>query len=79
LYKLPPQLTIRSFSDHGLINYKDDNAFLKHLLSPLEQKTKDFCSGIFCRRRRVSSKDEETLKTPIPECRLYWSILFGVV
>jgi hypothetical protein len=27
----------------------------------------------------VRQRNEGTLKTPIPKCRLYWSFLFGVV
>jgi hypothetical protein len=34
--------------EHGPINYTDDNAFLKHLLVPLERKTEDIVSGIVC-------------------------------
>jgi hypothetical protein len=32
---------------YGLINYKDDNAFLKHLSAPLGLKTQDVFSGLF--------------------------------
>jgi hypothetical protein len=32
-----------------------------------------------CPLPSYASMDEGTLKTPIPQCRLYWSFLFGVV
>ncbi len=46
-----------------------------HTLSIPINITKRLCSASFL------SIDEGTLKTqtPIPECRLYWSFLFGVV
>jgi hypothetical protein len=33
---------------HGVISYIDDNAFLKHLLAPLERETQNVFSGIVC-------------------------------
>jgi hypothetical protein len=35
-----------------------------------------FAANVYC---IIFIEDEETLKTSIPKCRLYWSFLFGVV
>jgi hypothetical protein len=38
----------------------------------------DTAQSVFVDHGIVCYMDEGTLKTPIPKCRLYWSLFFGV-
>ncbi len=65
------------------ISTKDLHARLIQTLNDAWRPLFLLLTGTYNIQRKMTgsalSMDEGTLKTPIPKCRLYWSILFGVV